>query len=55
MFNAEDPKNSWWYYDASAKGFGVDAVRDIKKGEQIFYTYGRKCNSAFFLYYAFLE
>ena len=55
MFNAQNPKNSWWYYDSSEKGFAVDAVRDIKKGEEIFYTYGRKCNSQFFLYYAYIE
>ena len=55
MFNAQHPKNSWWYYDDDSSGFRVDAHTDIKKGEQIFYTYGRKSNYKFFLYYAFLE
>lgn len=55
MFNAKIPKNSWWYYDDDSHGFRVDAHTDIKKGDQIFYTYGRKSNYKFFLYYAFLE
>ena len=55
MFNAVNPKNSRWYYDDDSQGFKVDAVSDIKKGEEIFYTYGRKSNYKFLMYYAYLE
>jgi hypothetical protein len=44
MFNARHPKNAKWYYDDNTKGFRVDAFTDIKKGEQVFYSYGRKSN-----------
>ena len=55
MFNAMNPKNARWYYDDSSKGFRVDAFTDIKKGEQVFYTYGRKSNYQFLINYAYLE
>ena len=55
MFNTRTPKNTYWQYDDSKKGFVVEAVTDIKKGEQLFDSYGEKCNYRFFLSYAFIN
>lgn len=54
MFNTETPKNAYWYYSQAKNGFVVEADTDIKEGEQIFDSYGSKCNYRFFLYYAFI-
>lgn len=55
MFNTETPKNAYWYYNNAKNGFSVEADSDIKAGEQIFDSYGTKCNYRFFLYYAFIN
>lgn len=55
MFNTRTPKNSLWYYDDVKNGFIVEAVNDIKAGEQLFDSYGKKCNYRFFLNYAFIN
>ena len=55
MFNTENPKNSYWYYDDLRNGFVVEASRDIAKNEQLFDSYGKKCNYRFFLNYAFIN
>ena len=55
MFNAKNPKNSNWYYDEDSHGFKVDAYTDIKKDEEVFYTYGRKSNYKWLMLYAYLE
>ena len=55
MFNTETPKNALWYYDDSKNGFIVEAYTDIKKNEQVFDSYGKKCNYRFFLNYAFIN
>lgn len=54
MFNTETPKNAYWYYSQAKSGFVVEADVDIKEGDQIFDSYGSKCNYRFFLYYAFI-
>lgn len=55
MFNTRTPKNSLWYYEDSRNGFVMEAVTDVKKGEQLFDSYGKKCNYRFFLNYAFIN
>ena len=55
MFNTRTPKNTLWYYEDSKNGFIVEAVTDVKKGEQLFDSYGKKCNYRFFLNYAFIN
>ena len=44
MFNAAYDKNTHWYYNSSMNGFVVEASKDVKAGEQLFDTYGRKGN-----------
>lgn len=55
MFNTDTPKNTFWHYDKARKGFVVEAHTDIRKGEQLFDTYGVKCNYRYFLYYGFVK
>jgi histone-lysine N-methyltransferase SETD3 len=55
MFNTDTPKNTYWHYDSKRNGFVVEAHRDIKMGEQLFDTYGNKCNYRYFLYYGFVK
>ena len=55
MFNTDTPKNTYWHYDSARKGFVVEAHRDIQPGEQLFDTYGIKCNYRYFLYYGFVK
>jgi len=55
MFNTETPKNCLWYYEDSRNGFVLEAYKDINEGEQLFDSYGQKCNYRFFLNYAFIN
>ena len=54
MLNHKHPKNVTWTYSDEKRGFIVRAVEDIKKGRQMYYSYGEKCNTRFFLNYGFL-
>ena len=54
MLNHRRPKQTSWMYDNEAKGFVIEALDDIPKGSQIFDSYGRKCNSRFFMNYGFI-
>ena len=55
MFNTKTPNNTYWHYEDSRNGFIVEAGSDIMKGEQLFDSYGKKCNYRFFLYYGFIN
>lgn len=37
-----------WTFDDSLNGFTILSLRAIQRGEQVFDSYGRKCNSRFF-------
>ena len=54
MFNAAYDRNTHWYFNDEMQGVVVAAHRDIKAGEQLLDTYGRKSNYRFFLYYGFI-
>ena len=55
MLNHRRPKQSSWYFDDNRQGFVIEATEDILRGEQIYDSYGRKCNSRFFLNYGFIN
>lgn len=55
MFNTQVPKNASWSFDNDKRGFRVIAHKDIAKNEQIFDTYGNKCNSRYFINYGFIN
>lgn len=55
MLNHRRPRQTTWYYDDNREGFIIDACDDIQRGDQIYDSYGRKCNSRFFLNYGFIN
>ncbi|KAL4487539.1 hypothetical protein ABPG72_007059 [Tetrahymena utriculariae] len=55
MLNHRRPKQTSWQYDDQREGFVIQALEDIPRGEQVYDSYGRKCNSRFFLNYGFIN
>jgi histone-lysine N-methyltransferase SETD3 len=48
-----DEADTKWTYEDSRGGFIITTTRTIPRAEQIFDSYGRKCNSRFFVNYGF--
>jgi hypothetical protein len=40
-----------WHVDEGGQRFEMTAARDIRKGEEVFTTYGSKTNEQWMLYY----
>ncbi len=55
MLNHKRPKQTSWYYSNEHEGFIIESLEDIARGEQVYDSYGRKCNSRFFLNYGFIN
>lgn len=55
MLNHKRPKQTTWYYCDKRQGFIIEASDDIVRGDQVYDSYGRKCNSRFFLNYGFIN
>lgn len=55
MLNHRRPRQTSWTYDDGQQGFVIEALEDIKRGEQIFDSYGKKCNTRFLLNYGFIN
>mgnify|MGYP000153053539 CR=1 FL=1 len=55
MLNHKRPRQTTWYYSDERKGFIIEACDDIPRGEQVYDSYGKKCNSRFFLNYGFIN
>lgn len=53
MFNHGAVKGARWTFDDSRKGFTMTSTMTLSAGEQVFDTYGRKCNSRLLIYYGF--
>jgi len=53
MINHKRPRETRWTFDQFKSGFVVTALRNIACGEQIYDSYGKKCNSRFFVNYGF--
>jgi histone-lysine N-methyltransferase SETD3 len=58
MLNHKKPKDSSdtdtkWTFDDKLNGFTIVSLRAIQRGEQVYDSYGRKCNSRFFVNYGF--
>lgn len=51
MLNHKRPRETSWTYDDSRGAFTITALRSLAQGEQIYDSYGRKCNSRFFVNY----
>ncbi|RYD73159.1 MAG: hypothetical protein EOP53_20635 [Sphingobacteriales bacterium] len=55
MLNHRRPKQTSWFYSDEKKGFIIESLEDLDRGEQVCDSYGRKCNSRFFLNYGFIN
>lgn len=55
MLNHKRPRQTTWNYTDDRRGFIIEALDDVKRGEQIYDSYGKKCNSRFFLNYGFIN
>eukprot|EP00457_Paulinella_chromatophora_P007097 gb/GEZN01007117.1/.p1 GENE.gb/GEZN01007117.1/~~gb/GEZN01007117.1/.p1 ORF type:complete len:382 (-),score=60.05 gb/GEZN01007117.1/:181-1326(-) len=53
MLNHKRPQQTKWEYADSKRGFVILALESIQPGEQVFDSYGPKCNSRFFVNYGF--
>jgi len=53
MLNHKRPRETKWTFDDSRHGFIITSLKTIARGEQVFDSYGRKCNSRFFVNYGF--
>jgi len=53
MLNHKRPNETTWTYDGSVKGFTITTTKRLLRGAQIFDSYGRKCNSRYFVNYGF--
>jgi protein-histidine N-methyltransferase len=54
MLNHKRPRQTSWSYSDEKKGFIIESLEDIPRGEPVFDSYGKKCNSRFFLNYGFI-
>lgn len=53
MLNHKVPKETKWTFDDGRYGFIITSLKTIQRGEQVYDSYGRKCNSRFFVNYGF--
>lgn len=54
MLNHKRPKQTNWSYSDEKQGFVIESNENIAKGEPVYDSYGRKCNSRFLLNYGFI-
>lgn len=55
MLNHKRPRQTSWTYTDDRAGFIIEAIEDIPRGDQVYDSYGKKCNSRFFLNYGFIN
>lgn len=55
MLNHKRPRETTWYYSDNLQGFVIEACEDIPRGNPVHDSYGKKCNSRFFLNYGFIN
>jgi len=53
MLNHKIPRETAWCYNDDSQGFSITTVTPIGRGEEVFDSYGRKCNHRFFVNYGF--
>jgi len=54
MLNHKRPRQTKWTYVANKRGFVITTLMSIGRNEEVFDSYGRKCNSRFFVNYGFV-
>lgn len=55
MMNHRRPPDASWTFDEALGSFVVRALRDIRAGEEICASYGRKANHRYFIHYGFAQ
>ena len=53
MLNHKRPRQTHWNFDDESNSFVIKGVSNVKKGQEVFDSYGIKCNSRFLLNYGF--
>ncbi|KAG5190393.1 hypothetical protein JKP88DRAFT_160443 [Tribonema minus] len=53
MLNHKRPRHTKWTYDNDAGAFAITTLSGIAAGEQVYDSYGQKCNHRFLLNYGF--
>ena len=55
MLNHRRPRQTAWSYSDERGGFIIESLEDIKRGDQVYDSYGKKCNTRFLLNYGFIN
>ena len=55
MLNHRRPRQTSWSYSDHFEGFIIESLEDVKRGEQVYDSYGKKCNTRFLLNYGFIN
>ena len=53
MLNHKRPRQTHWNFDDECNSFVIKGAANVKKGDEVFDSYGIKCNSRFLLNYGF--
>ncbi len=53
MLNHKLPRETEWTYEEKDRAFTITALQPMARGSQVYDSYGRKCNSRFFVNYGF--
>lgn len=53
MLNHKRPNETSWHFDNGLNAFTITTTKRLLKGAQVFDSYGRKCNSRYFVNYGF--
>ena len=54
MLNHRSPRQTQWFYSDQLNSFIIQAIQEIEIDDEIFDSYGKKCNSRFLLNYGFV-
>ena len=54
MLNHRLPKQTAWNYSNEMNGFVIESIEEVEIGNEVFDSYGRKCNFRFLLNYGFV-
>lgn len=53
MLNHKRPPQTEWHFDTAAQAFLLTTSRTVRAHEELFDSYGAKCNSRYLLNYGF--
>lgn len=54
MLNHKYPAETYWTFDQDREAFTITSQKDFVADEQVYDSYGRKCNTEFFMNYGFV-